>query len=1463
MIVMHQQCLEIVYMRFVFVSTKRLSSVPKNSWFEMQEELVVDIMDIDKPKSDSKSSDMKSTNHGYHSSSFINKIYDDGYVTCSLLSFIITILKLKHPIQCKISDMHSWLKQSIISMPSTLLESIPVISPPKTTVSGIVKIFLEQQFASPFFNRKMNVLTNSFYRSTSWHMHSTQNRYIPLKDINITGNSESANYLTTSPHIHALHSIIGDSILYFVLCNCTIFVTIGSPNHYFQLCGKPASDVVWQQKKNAKHTIRNKQKRKHIQRTKHDKTRSKPKQQTRTASKQTQAPQGIPCPLCNKRLTDEHILSAKHQSKLQKAQNIAPKQSFPVPCKICGCNKLFKTKNAFARHLKSKGHNQKYKRIQIAPNEQNTNDSKKKKDKRQTQRHSVSPSVLQTTKPSKSVLGKRKSLPGMVNPRRKYRRLNSDTSIRSSSRRSMMEEDKKPIIHNTHLRSALLNDNEVRRKGLKPKDSVTKQNMRHKQIKRYSMFYGGKNLGQHPILSQHNLLNILPPSNFGAELLIRHIFFKQTLQWFKEKETKLITQQGHIDRKKRRRNARRSRSKSRSISLSQSSFTSSISRSNSLSQTPLSSRSCTPTPNSTQTSSTYSTSTTSSSRKLRGKNTHRINRIKGYVPSRRIVRLFGGKIAPRYMKLIPFFKQVLMNYAKMKWHQFKHLIEGTIQEKKDTMYWLKLKDHKRNAMEDIETASRASTGSILSSSPDLSGSTITSDPCKSRGLSQPMMSTTNPLKSRIDSLPLTQMAVDIKDRYNDTNYQDILQPDLKTKLTQLVSYHRSFANMIKFIKTLMNRLFRHDHEWGFGSDANRRRFARFLKKLVVGQRHQKFNMFHATHKIQPIVLHKYMINEHKYPRNTQVNEINWHITLQFMWWLMNDVLMDALRFNFYVTERSYTQGPVVTYYPSKIWKQINQIYLKQNKGMFEPISKGFVWKMKQIQNGKTTNRNRRNALGLGIGFLRFVPKPSSLRPIINLSRNSVISDPSDPKHTKTELIAPNKKLLQLFAVLTDVVTKYKEANRKEDIFGSSVFCVPEYYTNWSMFCAKYKELKDNPKIYAVSADLSKCYDRVNQSKLMEIVKYKLLFQNEYKLLKYSEIKYRFNSIFQKYKYAVDCLQIQDLAKASRYGGKKPFILCNEGYQKTITKEALFKIMKDHITTSIVYLNGRYYKHNVGIPQGSILSQLLCCVYIGQFEKQIRKQIALDRTEQSINVCRLMMRHVDDFIFFTTNKQEAETFKKILHSTNEEFNMMANRSKTTTNDDSEWISWCGFIWNTRTLNVRVDHRKHTLNIRANLLTSSLNASGEYLLSKLQQLARHKITPLLLSTEINETSNVIYNLYQLFIITGFRFVRLVIHLEFKNEKYLLQCLHKIVKYVFVSVKEQKMPSIKKCELEYVAFRAYDSAINPKYHGLFSRAFRRKIHKMVTQKRKWNRDRFEMFEKYTDRNELMHERLNEFVY
>ena len=174
----------------------------------------------------------------------------------------------------------------------------------------------------------------------------------------------------------------------------------------------------------------------------------------------------------------------------------------------------------------------------------------------------------------------------------------------------------------------------------------------------------------------------------------------------------------------------------------------------------------------------------------------------------------------------------------------------------------------------------------------------------------------------------------------------------------------------------------------------------------------------------------------------------WDITIKYGWWLINDVLIDLLRFNFYITERSYTQGPVVTFYSVKIWKYIIETYLKQNKGMFQPISKAILWNKKQNSD-------------LGVGFLRFVPKPSSLRPIINLSRNSIIYDPKSPG-VKKELKAPNKRLQQLFSILTHQVDAYKLSQRRVDILGSSVFFVREYYNHWVLFAKKYKSNYGDP-----------------------------------------------------------------------------------------------------------------------------------------------------------------------------------------------------------------------------------------------------------------------------------------------------------------------------------------------------------------------------------------------------------------
>ena len=232
---------------------------------------------------------------------------------------------------------------------------------------------------------------------------------------------------------------------------------------------------------------------------------------------------------------------------------------------------------------------------------------------------------------------------------------------------------------------------------------------------------------------------------------------------------------------------------------------------------------------------------------------------------------------------------------------------------------------------------------------------------------------------------------------------------------------------------------------------NRQQFTKFLWRLVTAQRHEKFTMEQAIGRMSPSVLFPDDIKTH---RSVHTLNTNHFITVKYTDWVLG-VVLDLLQSNYYITERSHIQGPIVTYYPVKIWRQIERVHLTANRHMFQPISKKVVWSKKRFSD-------------LGIGFLRFVPKPTSLRPIVNLSRDSVLYDPNGngsgggsvsglnglkSLEPKKKMSAPNKRLSQLFSILTHQVNHYKSIDRtkKNDILGSSVFCVRDYYQRVNVY----------------------------------------------------------------------------------------------------------------------------------------------------------------------------------------------------------------------------------------------------------------------------------------------------------------------------------------------------------------------------------------------------------------------------
>lgn len=45
-----------------------------------------------------------------------------------------------------------------------------------------------------------------------------------------------------------------------------------------------------------------------------------------------------------------------------------------------------------------------------------------------------------------------------------------------------------------------------------------------------------------------------------------------------------------------------------------------------------------------------------------------------------------------------------------------------------------------------------------------------------------------------------------------------------------------------------------------------------------------------------------------------------------------------------------------------------------------------------------------------------------------------------------------------------------------------------------------------------------------------------------------------------------------------------------------------RLLREHITTNLVKINSKLYRQKDGIPQGSVLSSMLCSLFYGDMEK---------------------------------------------------------------------------------------------------------------------------------------------------------------------------------------------------------------------------------------------------------------------
>lgn len=158
------------------------------------------------------------------------------------------------------------------------------------------------------------------------------------------------------------------------------------------------------------------------------------------------------------------------------------------------------------------------------------------------------------------------------------------------------------------------------------------------------------------------------------------------------------------------------------------------------------------------------------------------------------------------------------------------------------------------------------------------------------------------------------------------------------------------------------------------------------------------------------------------------------------------------------------------------------------------------------------------------------------------------------------------------------------------------------------------------------------------------------------------------------------------------------VFVDTSVQQTETKADLMHLLREHVERNLVKIGKKFYRQKTGIPQGSVLSSILCNFFYAEFERDV--------LEFALGPESLLMRLVDDFCLITVDRERAERFVKVMHREHAEYGVSVKREKSLTNfdavtDDGRPIAkcassakfpYCGVLLDTRTLEVSKDAKR---------------------------------------------------------------------------------------------------------------------------------------------------------------------------
>ncbi|CBI24880.3 unnamed protein product, partial [Vitis vinifera] len=520
-----------------------------------------------------------------------------------------------------------------------------------------------------------------------------------------------------------------------------------------------------------------------------------------------------------------------------------------------------------------------------------------------------------------------------------------------------------------------------------------------------------------------------------------------------------------------------------------------------------------------------------------------------------------------------------------------------------------------------------------------------------------------------------------------------------------------------------------------GTPSNWRILRKKISKFVWLRRFEKLSLKQCMHKLK-ISRFPLLSNKHS----------SCHLK-RWIFWFFSSLVVPLVQANFYVTESEHGKNDLF-YYQKSVWEKLTNsattCLKEQSYRSLDDVSVG------QILSDRS----------FGFSRLRFRPKENGVRALANLNGSS-------------KFRSVNFVLRDLHAVLKGL--QMKEPER----LGSSIFDYNDVYRKLCPFLISVKNGSTTmPSVFIVVSDVSKAFDSVNQDKLLKVMK-DVIVKGKYLLKQSCQVVCTRKALWA---YENQILVDQNIGTglteftSSVLSHSLHSVLVNQVRRRTIGSKELYFNLNEHVKRNVLQLGNKFYLQNSGIPQGSVLSSLLCSFYYGHMD---RNDVSDAPSSSENNVITsspkyMLLRFIDDFLFLSTSKQQAASFFSRLQRGFRDYNCYMNEGKFGMNFDIGHISrlssnriyvgedgisflrWSGLLINCCSLEVQADYTRYANSHLSSTLTVCWQGRpGRQLKARLFNYMQLRCHPLFYDSNINSAATVRLNIYQAFLLSAMKF------------------------------------------------------------------------------------------------------------